>query len=234
MNEFSTTSSLPGAFNRLRSIIQNLSAPAEFGLVLLVGFGPLIAFQLSNFVHSERVDINNAGVVAFLMIELLLFAPVLWIGKIRGWSVATFGCQISWRGAGVGILLFVVAEAASIGATMAARSIHPEQSPFTVGRLAVLPVLLISIINPVFEEVLETGYFIHSLQRFGAWPAVLASAVFRGLFHLQFGINTAVGLLAYGLIFGFAYWRWRQLWPLVVAHSLADLLALFYGSYRAA
>jgi membrane protease YdiL (CAAX protease family) len=42
-----------------------------------------------------------------------------------------------------------------------------------------------------------------------------------------------LGVFAFGLIFALAYWRWRQLWPLIVAHSLSDLLALLYGSYHA-
>lgn len=54
------------------------------------------------------------------------------------------------------------------------------------------------------------------------------------LFHLPFGINAVVTIFAIGLIFGFVCWRWRQLWPLIVAHSLLDMLALFYGSYHAA
>jgi hypothetical protein len=29
-----------------------------------------------------------------------------------------------------------------------------------------------------------------------------------------------------GVIYGLVYWRWRQLWPLVVAHSLQMLFAL--------
>jgi uncharacterized protein len=218
----------------MKSFIRNLSAPAEFCLILFVGFGPFIALQLWNCVQSKRVAISNGGVVAFPIVELVLLAAVLWIGKIRGWSLVAFGSRMSWRGTGSGILLFVVAEAAMISVTMEAQIIHPEQSPITVGRLAVLPVLLISIINPVFEEVLGTGYFIHSLQRFGMWPAILASAVFRGGYHLQFGVNAALGVFAFGVIFGFAYWRWRQLWPLIVAHLLADLFALFYGSYHAA
>src|SRR5678816_3536152 len=65
------------------------------------------------------------------------------------------------------------------------------------------------------------------------WPAVLASAAFRALFHLPFGINAMLSIFALGLIFGLVYWRWRQLWPLIVAHSLADMLTLFYGSYHA-
>ncbi len=219
----------------MKSFIRNLSARGEFCLILLIGFGPLILiFQLPTALQSKHLELTTGGTLVFPLVELVILVPLLWIGRIRGWSVATFDFRISWKGTAGGVLLFVVAYGVSNGVTMGAQIIHPEQSPFTVGRLAVLAVLLISIINPVFEEVLETGYFIRSLQRFGMWPAVLASALFRGLFHLQFGINAALGLFAFGVIFGFAYWRWRQLWPLIVAHSLTDMLALFYGSYHAA
>ncbi len=45
-----------------------------------------------------------------------------------------------------------------------------------------LPVLvLFAIINPFFEETMETGYFVQSLQRYGIWGAVLAGAA------LEFG-----------------------------------------------
>jgi len=219
----------------MKSFIRNLSARGEFCLILLIGFGPLILiFQLPTALQSKHLELTTGGTLVFPLVELVILVPLLWIGRIRGWSVATFDFRISWKGTAGGVLLFVVAYGVSNGVTMGAQIIHPEQSLFTVGRLAVLAVLLISIINPVFEEVLETGYFIRSLQRFGMWPAVLASALFRGLFHLQFGINAALGLFAFGVIFGFAYWRWRQLWPLIVAHSLTDMLALFYGSYHAA
>jgi uncharacterized protein len=235
MNKVHAITGLSGRIDRVKSFIRDLSARAEFCLVLLIGFGPLIiVFQLPTALQSKHLELTTSGALGFPLVELVILVPLLWIGRIRGWSVATFGSRISWKGTGGGILLFVVAEMVSIGVTLGAQIIHPEHSPFTVGRLAVLAVLLISIINPIFEEVLETGYFIHSLQRFGMWPAVLASAVFRGLFHLQFGINTALSVFVMGVVFGFTYWRWRQLWPLVFAHSLMDLLALFYGSYRTA
>ena len=222
-------------FPRIKSFIRNLSARAEFCLILLIGFGPLIiVFQLPTAIQSKHLELTTGGTLAFPLVEVAILVPVLWIGRVRGWSVARFGSIISWKGTGGGILLFVVAEIALIGVALGAQTIHPEPSPFTVGRLAVSAVLVISVINPVFEEVLETGYFIHSLQRFGMWPAVLASALFRGLFHLQFGINAVLSTFVLGLIFAFAYWRWRQLWPLIIAHSLADMLALFYGSYHAA
>jgi membrane protease YdiL (CAAX protease family) len=233
MNETQAMAGPSNGLSRLKSMIRELPPPAEFCLILLVGFGPLMVFQLPNF-FRKPVILNNAGVLWFPLVELVLLIPILWIGKLRGWSLSTFGSKISWKATGAGILLFLVAEAVMLGVSYGAGIIHPEQAPVAAGRLAVLPILLISLINPVFEEALETGYFIHQLKRFGMWPAVLASAAFRGLFHVQFGINAVLSIFAYGVIFAFVYWRWRQLWPLIVAHSLVDLLALFYASYHAA
>ena len=231
------TQSIPGPPNglaRLKLIIRELSAPAEFCLVLLVGFGPLMIFVLPNIVRPKPVVVNSAGVLWFPLVELMLLVPVLWIGKLRGWSLRTFGCKISWKTTGAGILLFLVAESVMVGVTYGAGLIHPEPGLVrAAGRLAVLPILLISLINPVYEEALETGYFIQQLKRAGMWPAVLASAAFRGVFHLQFGISAVLSTFAFGVIFALVYWRWRQLWPLIVAHSLADLLALFYANFHA-
>jgi membrane protease YdiL (CAAX protease family) len=218
---------------RLKSIIRGLSALAEFCLILLVGFGPLMVFVLPNLLRPKPVVVNNAGVLWFPLVELELLIPVLWIGKLRGWSLSTFGSKISWKATGAGILLFVVAESVNVGVAYGVGIIHPEQACVAAGRLAVLPIQFISLVNPVYEEVLENAYFVHQLNRFGMWPAVLVSAAFRGLFHLQFGINAVLGIFAFGVVFAFVYWRWRQLWPLIVAHSLADLLSLFYASFHA-
>jgi membrane protease YdiL (CAAX protease family) len=62
-------------------------------------------------------------------------------------------------------------------------------------------------------------------QKMGSRP-VLASAFFRTVLHAYAGLNLAVTCLLIGLIFGLAYWRWRQLWPLFVAHAIMDFYAL--------
>ena len=58
-----------------------------------------------------------------------------------------------------------------VGIALAA--IHTSRAGFTVTGLAVPVIILLAVINPFFEEVLEAGYFIHSLRRYGMWPAVL-------------------------------------------------------------
>jgi hypothetical protein len=91
-----------------------------------------------------------------------------------------------------------------------------------------LPVLiLLGLINPIWEEALETGYFVQSFQRYGMWSAVLASAFFRAFLHAYHGITALIIIFPFGLIFGFVYWKWRRLWPLYVAHVLFDLVAYF-------
>ncbi len=132
---------------RLKSFIRELSAPAEFCLILLVGFGPLIVFQLPNLLRPRPVVVNNAGVLWFPLVELVLLIPILWIGKLRGWSLSTFGSRISWKATGAGIALFLVAESVMVGVAYGAGFIHPEQGYVAKGQLAVFPILFISLLT---------------------------------------------------------------------------------------
>jgi membrane protease YdiL (CAAX protease family) len=164
------------------------------------------------------------GIVIY---EILILAIMFWIGRIRGWSFATFGLRVSWKLTGAGFLLFALTFVALVIVAVIANTIHPAgTSPQLTGGVTWFFVLPVLIINPFFEELLETGYFVHCLQRYGMWPAVLTSALFRGALHAYLGFNGALSLFGMGIIFGLVYWRWRQLWPLIIAHSLGDLIFL--------
>jgi len=53
----------------------------------------------------------------------------------------------------------------------------------------------------------------------------LASATLRGAYHLYQGIGPFFGNLAMGLVFNEYYRRSRRTMPLVVAHTLLDVVA---------
>jgi membrane protease YdiL (CAAX protease family) len=152
----------------VKSFIRGLSARGEFCLVILVGFGPITFCQLLNLVRSHRVGdasgagLSNAWLVAGVIGELMILAAILGIGKLRGWSLATFGSRISWRGTGAAIFLFVVTVIAMSGVGVLVNIIHPEHASYAVAGVTVPFILLFSLINPVFEELLEAGYFITS------------------------------------------------------------------------
>lgn len=174
--------------------------------------------------HSERVHFSDQTLITNTIFQLLLLATVLWIGRIRGWSPATFGAKISWKGTGGGVLLFVVTIITEAVIMIPVEMLHPEQPRYSHSALAMPVILLASIVNPIWEELVGTGYIIHTLQKLGMWWIVSVSAFLRVLAHMYQGLNGIISLFVYGVVVGLAYWRWRQLWPIILAHSLADFL----------
>ena len=216
----------------LKVFIRNLSAPAELLLVTLICFGwPILRAGIAIRSHwnhpiPDEIEFGPAIIIRSAILELLSLAATLWIGTVRGWPFATFGLRLSWKGTAAGVLLFTVTLAvSSLGNSILNNFFHVVTASRLVG--ATLPfAILASVVNPLFEEVLEAGYSLRALRDLGMWTAVLASALFVGFLHAYRGMNGAVGVVIIRIIFGLTYWRWRQLWPLIFAHSLLDLLAL--------
>ncbi len=176
----------------MKSIIRNLSAPTEFCLVIFICFG-LTIFANSIWIirhvshvpltPSNVVRLNNDGIVVSMILELLTLGIALLIGRIRGWSLTTFGLRPSWKWTGVGALLFFAFVLAQRGLGMLTRMVFHSPVDFhRISHLTIPFIILISVINPIFEEAMESGYFFSSLQRHGMWLTVLAAALFRGFF----------------------------------------------------
>lgn len=121
---------------------------------------------------------------------------------------------------GAGIAFYLVVHAAGVNLTVVA-----EDLPDVWWRI---PVLVLSAAqNGILEEVLVAGYLLHRLRQLG-WSdnrALLVSAVLRGSYHLYQGFGGFAGNVVMGLVFGRCYQRWGRVTPLVVAHTLMDLVA---------
>ncbi len=91
--------------------------------------------------------------------------------------------------------------------------------------------VLLAAQNGFLEEALVIGYLITRLRQLNWSPgwAVLAAAVLRGSYHLYQGYGGFVGNAIMGLVFGLAFLRWRRLGPLIVAHTLIDIVV--FGGY---
>ena len=55
--------------------------------------------------------------------------------------------------------------------------------------------------------------------------SLASAAVLRGSYHLYQGFGGFVGNLVMGLIFGRIWQRTNRLWPLIIAHTLLDVVA---------
>ena len=220
----------------MKSFIRNLSASAEFCILVFICFWWGIIGSARQFVahltHTARPEqITNSLVLEIVIMQLMALALAFWVGRIRGWSLTNFGLRVSWKSTAAGGLLFIVTVVAIISCIVLTNIIVPglrgsTEAGVKVSGLTLPFLILMALVNPIYEEMLGTGYYIYALQRFGMFPAVLASAFFRTFLHAYKGIDAIVIVLPMGLIFGFCYWRWRQLWPLVFAHILVDIWSL--------
>jgi membrane protease YdiL (CAAX protease family) len=220
----------------VKSLIRSLPAPVEFCLVMGIAFGLAIvanAMVILRHVSSRplasgnnEMAITNSGMVTAVVLQLIVLGIIFWIGGIRGWSLMSFGLRPTWRLTAGGVLLFFAFSlvgrvlrlvAALFDGSVDFHRVHQVTLPF---------VLLITAINPIFEESLECGYPFYALQSRGMWLTVLTTAVFRGFLHSTMGLSGFVFMFAMGLLYGFVYWRWRQLWPLIIAHALQMLYSL--------
>jgi membrane protease YdiL (CAAX protease family) len=88
-----------------------------------------------------------------------------------------------------------------------------------------VPYLLLSAFQNGFsEEIIVVAFLLTRLSQLG-WrkkPALLASAVLRGSYHLYQGWGGFFGNAVMGLIFGWWFQRTRRVLPLVIAHFLLD------------
>jgi membrane protease YdiL (CAAX protease family) len=91
-----------------------------------------------------------------------------------------------------------------------------------------VPVLILQAIgNAWAEETLVVGYLITRLRQLGFLEnrSLLLAAALRGSYHLYQGFGGFVGNFLMGLILGRIWQRTGRLWPLIVAHTLLDVIS---------
>jgi hypothetical protein len=90
--------------------------------------------------------------------------------------------------------------------------------------------ILAALQNGLLEEVIAVGYLYERTRDLG-WDRlrfVVASSLLRGAYHLYQGIGPFLGNVIMGVVFSWFYtsrWGRRRVVPLVVAHTLLDVVA---------
>ncbi len=79
----------------------------------------------------------------------------------------------------------------------------------------------------IVEEVILLGYLFDRLRRLGWswWSIIIATALLRAAYHAYQGVGAIIGNFVMGLVFGWCYRRWGRVMPLVIAHTLIDVVA---------
>ncbi len=184
--------------------------------------------------NLSRYDLINLGLnlvsIAQLVAWGLLALYLLWrsgigparigLGRLRWPGDVAGGLGLAAVIGIPGLALYLAARALGLNA-----EVEPTSLASTWWRIPVL--ILAAFANGFAEEVVVVGYLITRLRQLGLTPAraVLASSVLRGLYHVYQGFGAGLGNLVMGLVFGYAWYRWGRLWPLVIAHGVINSVA---------
>jgi CAAX protease family protein len=210
----------------------------EFILVIGIAFGQFIVFSIASLLAGPGSDdhmFDNGHLVYLVVYELIAGSIVALILWRNGWRLHDFKLQPSLAATGQGVALAcagwlvyylaaIIARAA-FGGVLGDRVSEDER--LVLGGAAPLLILLVSLLNPLFEEILACSYVIEALRsRLGVLAAINVSTALRVSYHVYQGPFAFLWVAMLGLLFAYAYVKWRRLWPVVVAHSIHDYVAL--------
>ena len=213
--------------------LRSRSDTAEFLFVFIVAWLPNIvigvawsALQLGQLQATEEALYEGLG------FEFVILAIVLPVLRLRGWTLARLGLRFRPLdlALGLGVAAAIIALFELIGAAIALLPGGEDLVAEFVSippRLPVVPVLVFSLFNAIFEEVLLCGYFIgREAERGRSARGIALTAAIRLLCHLYEGWIGGAAIALMGLGFGWAYARTGRLWPIIIGHALYDAAAL--------
>jgi membrane protease YdiL (CAAX protease family) len=174
---------------------------------------------------------NDGSLLELILYECAFGAAALILLKLRGYALSELLPAPSRAGCIAGILLCVVATLAAsmVGAqaaVLAGYGSQPIDAMVAQSHPSLWVVIALSAVNGLYEEIFLLGYLVRGFRSHGAALALGISLLVRLLYHLYQGPIGAVSVLVFGALVSLFYWRTQALWPVVVAHALADIVGL--------
>ena len=181
--------------------------------------------------NSSRADQQWLDLTLQVLSIVFALVPVfLAIYLLAGRSIG-LDRRSPGRDTAVGALLALVIGVPGLGLYFAGRALGVTAeivtAPDTVYWWTVVILVAAALQNGILEEVVVVGY-LHARLRdlgWGMWPVIVTSALIRGAYHLYQGFGQALGNVVMGLVFGWWYQRTGRVMPLVIAHTLLDVVA---------
>jgi len=232
-------------------LVRSLPTPVEFATVITIAFGSFIYYSAAEFLGGPMTGADaetqqyftDAALIALVVQEMFVLAILSVLLRMRGWSLGDFDIRVSWRLTVAAVLLVVgyyavfyttypvivaISHALTGSDLGLGANLAISDSPSAAGSLSLFTIVLLSTVNPVFEEVIVAGYVMTVIQRrHGMWFAINVSTLIRLSYHLYQGPIAIVSIIPMGLLFGYYYARTGRLWPLILAHAIMDFLALY-------
>jgi len=207
----------------------------EIAAVMALCFGPLVALSLIAVFSRKTTTLTDGRLFGIVAYELAAMAAATAILRARGWTLRDLAPERPGPvDVAIGLGAALAAVAATIFLAMLARRATgawhagPELT-VAKGSLHLAPILLASLVNPLFEEFLVCAFPIAAWRKGGGsgWAPIHISVAVRVAYHLYQGTSGVIGILPLGLAFALWYDRTRRVWPLAIAHCALDFFPLW-------
>lgn len=218
----------------MRQMVRAMSPRIEFAVVVLIAFGYFMLGSVLSLLGPEGVaagmdERDLRFLVGYELIALWLLTVFLFA---RGWRLEQLGLRVAASDLPLGLALALGAYIVFLPIWVVANLFMPglagQSDALVEVGLTPATVVLVSLLNPVFEEVFVCAYVISAVrERRGIVFAVNLSVALRLSYHLYQGAVGVVGIVPLGLVFGYWYARTGRLWPVIVAHAVFDFVALW-------
>ncbi|MCL2652481.1 MAG: CPBP family intramembrane metalloprotease [Propionibacteriaceae bacterium] len=135
------------------------------------------------------------------------------------------------RDAALGVALAAVIGIPGLGLYAIARAVGMNLNVVPTNLSAywwTVPVLiLLAAMNGILEETVMVGYLFTRWTQlaWGPWKVIVTSALIRGTYHLYQGFGGFIGNAIMGAVFGWVYMRTKRVLPLVIAHTILDIVS---------
>jgi CAAX protease family protein len=217
-------------WNKPLYTIRKLSTAAEFALMFLLCFTlPIVFSTLQLFHKAQIVRLTTKGTVSQMFFILLMMLAAACVLHLRGYDLRALGFRFSWRAVLAGVPLTIAAMILVGLTTFLVARFYPAVLDLHLNYAAQTStglILAFMLVNSLFEEAAVSGYVVTALSSRGTLLSIGASAFIRTAYHLYYGPIAVVQLLPLGLLFAFVYWKWRNLWPLMTAHTILNIFSL--------
>lgn len=214
--------------------VKRASPRFEFFLVTLTAFGYFIVGSLFSLLfEADKVQITGRSFTLLLVYESVVLIALGWVLQKRSWTLMQLGFIPSWKSTLTGIGLVPAVYFLYVLVWILLSLLFPEiqvisqSKGLSLSGSSLGQIILVSVVNPVYEEIFVCGYIIHFLKKSKpVWIAVAIATLMRMLYHLYQPINGIVSIVCIGLIFGLFYAKTNRLWSVVIAHAIFDLWGL--------
>lgn len=197
--------------------------------IMAICFGwSMLASFVAVSAGFHNAPFSDGMFASMIATELILGAVALLVLRARGYAISEFFPSPTLTGCLIGVALYAAAVVACslviapFGAT--AYEAQPIHDMVAQARPSLSMLVAVGMVNGLYEEMFLLGYLVRGFAKRDPSLALGMSLLVRLLYHLYQGPIGALSVLVIGFVFGLFYLRTGRLWPVVFAHTVADIL----------